>query len=443
MRRRIVGLTVIAAVVAITLFGAPLAVVVARYLLNDERTELERAANVVALTLAADFARDTAPTTLAPAAPAAEVAFYDRAERRGLGTGPDVLEHEVAEALHGEIEPGDTTTDLVVGVPVVDDGTIVGVVRVSAPRAGTYLEIGLVWLVMAGLGAIAVGVAWLVARRQGARLAGPLEQLAALARRLGDGDFSVRSGPSGIEEIDAVGTALESTAERIGETLDRERAFSADTSHQLRTPLTGLRLGLEAALDTPPERRTVESLAAAVVAGIDTCDRLEQIADDLLALARDTDRGGRLDLAELLGQTTAEWRGTLAGSGRSLRVEVADELPAAAASTAAVRQVVAVLIDNAARHGAGEVRVTARDVGEALAVDVADEGPGIPQDAELFVRRSRTAGGHGIGLALARSLAEAEGGRLVLTRPAPPRFTLLLPVAADDRASAERLDGTD
>src|SRR3954469_21988181 len=147
-RRRIVGLPVIAAVVAITLFGAPLAVVVARYLLNDERTELERAANVVALTLAAELARGAGPTALPPVGPAAEVAFYDRAGHRSLGTSPDALEHEVAEALRGEIEPGDTATELVVGVPVVDDGTIVGVVRVSAPRAGTYLEIGVIWLAM-------------------------------------------------------------------------------------------------------------------------------------------------------------------------------------------------------------------------------------------------------------------------------------------------------
>jgi signal transduction histidine kinase len=433
MRRRMVGLAVTAAVVAISLFGVPLAVLVARYLLNDERAELEHAADVVALTLAADLARDTTPTALPAAPPAVDVAFYDRAARRDLGTGPDVLEPAVAEVLSGEVEPGDSATELVVGVPVVDDGDIAGVVRVSSPRAGTYLQIGLVWLLMAALGAVAVGVAWLMARRQGARLAGPLEQLAGLARRLGDGDFSVRAGPSGIEEIDAVGAALERTAERIGETLARERAFSADTSHQLRTPLTGLRLGLEAALDTPPERLTVPGLTAAVLAGIDTCDRLEQIADDLLALARDTNRGGRLDLGGLLDQLCREWQDGLVASGRRLRVVVAAGLPDAASSTAAVRQVLTVLIDNAARHGAGAVTVTARDAGEALAVDVEDEGPGIPDDAELFVRRSRTADGHGIGLALARGLAEAEGGRLVLTGQSPTRFTLLLPVADDAR----------
>jgi len=89
------------------------------------------------------------------------------------------------------------------------------------------------------------------------------------------------------------------------------------------------------------------------------------------------------------------------------------------------------LLDNAAVHGRGAVTVSVRDAAGALAVDVADEGPGIEvADAELFVRRSSRAAGHGIGLALARSLAEAEGGRLRLTRPSPPTFTLLLPVQA-------------
>jgi signal transduction histidine kinase len=99
------------------------------------------------------------------------------------------------------------------------------------------------------------------------------------------------------------------------------------------------------------------------------------------------------------------------------------------ASAAAVRQVLTVLLDNAVVHGAGPVTVTVRDVGGAVAVEVGDEGPGMPEDGgDLFSRRPR-ADGHGIGLALARRLAEAEGGHLRLARPAPPVFALLLPAA--------------
>ncbi|WP_214401374.1 HAMP domain-containing sensor histidine kinase [Pseudonocardia lacus] len=440
MRRRIIGSTVIAVVLAIALFGAPLAVVVARYLLDDERTELEREANVVALMLAVELAGDgtiTALPDMPGSDPDTDFAFYDDFGRRVVGVGPEVLEHDVMEALVGDIEPGDTAADLVIGAPVADDGTYVGVVRVAAPRTEAYLRIAFVWLLMAALGVFAVGAAWLMARRQGARLARPLEQLAHAAQRLGEGDFSARSPTAGIAEIDGVGAALDSTAQRIGDTLARERAFSADTSHQLRTPLTGLRLGLEAALDVPVERRSVAGLSAVIATAITTTDRLEQIADDLLTLARDTNRGGALLVGALLEQARTEWADVLGAAGRPLRLVVAPDLPVAAAAGAAVRQVLAVLLDNAARHGAGAVTVTARDADDAVAVDVEDEGPGVPDTAEPFVRRSRTAGGHGIGLPLARSLAEAEGGRLLLGRRSPPRFTLLLPIAAEHLQPAE------
>ena len=95
-----------------------------------------------------------------------------------------------------------------------------------------------------------------------------------------------------------------------------------------------------------------------------------------------------------------------------------------------MRQILAVLVGDAINQGAGTVTVAVRDAGAALASNVADEGPRIGRaPAVVFARRAPDAVGHGIGLALARRLAEAEGGRLRLSRPAPPTFTLPLPAA--------------
>ncbi len=435
MRGRIVGLTVAAAVLAIALFGVPLAALVVQYLVGDEQAELQRVADVAALTLSADLAHGRDPATLPAVGQGVALTLYDASGRRWLGDGPVGLDEPVHEALEGEIASGTVGGDLVVAVPVVDD-EVVGVVRASTPRAEAWVRIVGAWLLMAALGAVALGTVWLVARRQGARLARPLEQLAQNAQRLGDGDFSARAPPAGIPEIDAVGAALDTTAQRLGDILVRERAFTADASHQLRTPLTGLRFGLEAALDAPGQ-----DLPAAIRVAIGSTDQLMRTIDDLLTLARDTTRStGPLRLAPVLAALRDEWHGRLAAAGRAVVVTVPAEVPAAAASDAAVRQVLAVLVDNAVRHGRGTVIVAVRESGDALAVDVTDEGPGIDDAESLFVRRSPRAGGHGIGLALARSLAEAEGGRLLLTRPVPPRFTLLLPVHPDP-ASGENVTG--
>ena len=229
---------------------------------------------------------------------------------------------------------------------------------------------------------------------------------------------------AGIEEIDAAGSALTRTAERLGELVGRERAFSADASHQLRTPLTGLRLRLETALDGGGDLRP------AVVGALEITDRLERTVDELLALDRDAPSARTpADLPALLAELCDGWQGPLGEAGRTLRLSVPPALPRTSASAAATRQILDVLLANASRHGAGAVTVTAREADTAVAVDVADEGAGVRIPAEaLFGRRTDRAAGHGIGLALARALAEAEGGRLVLTRAGPaPVFTLLLP----------------
>jgi signal transduction histidine kinase len=132
-----------------------------------------------------------------------------------------------------------------------------------------------------------------------------------------------------------------------------------------------------------------------------------------------------VDLETIFEEIRQDWHGVLAAQGRALRL---DQRPGTTGSVSgpAARQVLAVLLDNATRHGRATVTVTARGAQEAIAVDVADEGTGIDPGTDPFQRRSATANGHGIGLSLARSLAEAEGGRLHLSRPAPPVFTLLL-----------------
>ena len=428
MRTRIVGLAVLAAVLAIALFGVPLAGGVLKYAKSNERTKLLLGADAAAAAVSADVLRGKMPTDLRDPNDGTHLAVYVDRGLRILGTGPEGGDPAVYAALHGEISNKDLNGELVVAVPVTHDTDVIGAVRAASPVMAVYRQVVLVWLGMLGLGGLAIGMVWLVARRQARRLARPLEELSEAARRLGQGDFSVRTTPAAIPEIDSVGSALNSTAGRLDAMLARERSFSADASHQLRTPLTGLRLRLEAALEHPDQ-----DLRQAITDGIAAADRLEQTIEELLALARDTRSSNAtpLDLPVLLDEIEAGWHDRLAAQNRALHVAVDPLAPVSLASTAAVRQVLTVLLDNAATHGSGTVSVAVRNAADALAIDVSDEGIGITApEPELFTRRSRLADGHGIGLALARSLAEAEGGRLRLTRPAPPTFTLLVPAQA-------------
>ncbi|QRP48137.1 HAMP domain-containing sensor histidine kinase [Amycolatopsis sp. FDAARGOS 1241] len=423
MRRRIVTLTVLAAVVATVLFGLPLAVAALWYFREDTSSELERAADGTALEVSDALAAGRVPSQ--PVQGAATVGIYDRAGRLVSGRGPDTADSVVLRVSAADVDVASGPVDDadVLAVPVMDGAQLAGVVRAAMPHTVLLQRVGLTWLAMAGFGVAAVAASWLIARRLAARLSQPLEALAAAATRLGEGDFTARVPRAGVAEIDQVGTALDVTAARIGDSLDRERAFSAEASHQLRTPLAGLRLQLEAALETPGA-----DPYEAIRAGIGSADRLERTIEDLLALSSERRAPrAKLDLAAVLDELRRSGGALL--NGRGLRVEVQDP-PAARASVAAVRQVLAVLLDNAITHGRGPVIVLARDAGGALAIDVADDGPDLG-DTDPFARGRTAPLGHGIGLRLARSLAEAEGGRLRLSSPHPPTFTLLLPPAED------------
>jgi signal transduction histidine kinase len=426
VRTRIAGLAVWTSVLVIALFGAPLGVAVFQYAVEAERNELQRIADAIAITVAADVF-DGHEVDDVGGRGSDEVGVYDKDGALVGGAGPDEVRSEVAEALKGRVGSGADGDDLVVAVPVTHEDDVIGAVRAAAPRSAVMQKVAFAWGAMAVLAGVAVTAAWLVGRHQARRLASPLEDLATAARHLGEGDFSVRTRRGGIAEIDAVGAALDSTAGRLDDLLAREQAFSADASHQLRTPLAGVRLRLEAALE-----QADQDPRPAIAATLADTDRLETTIEELLALARQRRgaRAGPIDLRALLDELAPQWREQLALQGRELDLSVESAAPAPRASAAAVRQVVAVLVDNATVHGSGTVTVRVREVIDAVAIDVADQGPGVTEHATtIFARRADQRNGHGIGLALARRLSEAEDGRLQLTSRTPAVFTLLLPVA--------------
>jgi signal transduction histidine kinase len=426
MRRRLVQLTVAAAVLAVVLFGLPLALAIDRYARANELRDLERVAEATALAVAEDLGDDDVPDGVPDQADDVELTLYDHHGALLAGNGPREPGPHVLQATGAEVAAGRHEDMLVVAVPVTHDDDVIGVVRAATSSLAVDRTVWLAWLAMAALATTAVAAVYFVASRQARRIAGPLEELSAAAQRLGDGDFSVRAAPAAIPEIDSVGDSLNSTATRLGDLVQRERSFSADASHQLRTPLAGLRLVLEAAAAGP-----CGEAASSLSSAVEAVDRLEHTVDDLLALARGSRPDVKpIDVHVVIDEAAREWHHRPDTSQRPLHISIDPDAPPCVASESAVRQVLAVLLDNAAAHGGGTVGMTVRDAGEILAIDVTDQGRGVDvPETELFVRRAGTVAGHGIGLALARTLAEAEGGRLRLTSAHPATFTLFLPAA--------------
>ncbi|MGI9120584.1 MAG: ATP-binding protein [Acidimicrobiales bacterium] len=413
------------------LFAAPLGLGAFRLYRNEAILRLEREASKAGVEVPSAFATSGDPVELPPTTPATDVGLYDPRGSKVLGDGPARADAAVQAALVGQVTDDERVGQLIVAVPLTSDETVFAVVRAASPADAVRDRAERTWLAMASLAAAAVVLATFAGLALARRLGRPVAQLATAARSLGDGDFTARAATAGIPELDTAADALNATASRLGNLLARERAFSADASHQLRTPLTGLRLRLESTLTLPGADRD-----QAIRASLGDIDSLETTVESLLALARDDSPARqRIDVAQLLTDLESRWHGALAGSGRPLRL-FADEVPSDLhASAAAVNQILDALIDNAFRHGLGTITVRCRaTLGNAVAIEVSDEGLG-PQlpDGQLFQRRSADATGTGIGLALARALAEAEGGRLQLTTSGPgPTFAVVLPTTPQE-----------
>ncbi|MGH3497134.1 MAG: sensor histidine kinase [Nocardioidaceae bacterium] len=429
MRRRILAVAVVAVMLAVTLFGVPLAIAVQRLLVGGEGDELERVASRTAIELSAQGDLDLASGSKG----SVQLGSYDMHGRRVSGQGPSSADPQVRQALHGIVVRAQGTGDLVVAVPVYGHGHVLGAVRATSSPTLLNATVWGSWLAMLGLAAVATGSAVLLARRQARRLSTPIEDLEQVAESLGAGDFSVRAQTSGVGEVDRAGDALNRTAARLGDLLARERDFSAHASHQLRTPLTGLRLGIETAL-ADPDADTREALRQA----LDTVDNLSRTVDDVLALTRGSSTATLpLDVTGVLDDLSARWQQTYEHLGRVL-VVTADEPPSTTVSLPAVRQILDVLVDNALRHGRGRVSVTARDAGGALAFDVCDAGSTEGRSLLAGPLSGDDDGRRALGLSMARALAEGEGGRLVHAwNETTTRLTLLLPaMPVDDPVEA-------
>ncbi|MEO7058555.1 MAG: HAMP domain-containing sensor histidine kinase [Lapillicoccus sp.] len=432
MRRQVLHVAVVAVTVALVLFGVPLAVVARAMIVTEERGELERAALLASRQIGPDF-RAGDPVELPPVESDKRVAIYDAGFtlRSAVGTGPAVADVVTRAAAGGSEVDAEVDGELVVAVPVTVAENVVAVVRVATPLRLVWGWVLLAWTVLAFTAALALAVALLVARHQARLLSAPLESLAAAATRVGAGDLQIRTPPTGVPELVRLAQTQNDMLGRLSDLIGRERRFTADVSHQLRTPLTGLTLGLENALRSP-EADPEAVLRPALLDAAERVHALERTIEDILSLARsETGTPGvpqTRTVTEVVDDLERRWHGPLAAAGRPLVVRLHDTDPSSALTVFPVTEILTILLDNATRHGKGGVEVSFRDLTTVIAVDVTDEGAVTLPPAEVFRRGTSGNSGSGIGLSLGRSIAEAGGGRLTLASVDPTRFTLLLPV---------------
>jgi signal transduction histidine kinase len=300
---------------------------------------------------------------------------------------------------------------------VASGGQIYGAVRITADPADVEATIHRFWWTLAGVAVVVLAamalVGWVIARS----ITRPIVAVRDAAVRAGSGDLDVDieigDAPP---ELGELVFRFNEMAGRLRDLIDRQRSFVSDASHQLRTPLTGLRLRLENLEATvgPDVLPEVEGALAEI-------ERLGRLVEQLLTLARA--EGAPIDpepvdLAQLVAERCGLWAAVASNNAVSIRSEGTDDGPVMGlALPGAFDQILDNLIDNAlsASPAGSDIVVTVESGHSHHRIRVADSGPGMTPDQmdhafERFWRSDTSKSGTGLGLAIVRRLAEASGG---------------------------------
>jgi signal transduction histidine kinase len=419
MQHRLLISMLAVAVVAVLALGIPLAFVLGRLQVDDANQLLLRDAHDVALILQ-ERSDSLQPVGRVGAAQAAKTQ-----PDRYVVVQEDLLGRTVVLATTG-VRPRHNYRSA-----TLTQGRFT--VTVAADSSDLSGNVAKELLLVGGVALLAVGVAVVLGLLYARRIVKPLQELAGAADRLGSGDSSPLGRRYGIQELDRVAEGLDGSAQRINDLLSAERDFAVDASHQLRTPLTALSMRLEEMMAAADYPDVVREEGAAALA---QTERLADVVGQLLGRARRPSAGAPTvaSVDEIVGQQVVEWEPAFRRLNRRLAVAGEKGL-FAFATPGGASQVIATLLDNALVHGAGTVTIRTSRTRRSVVVEVRDEGGGVPPELapRIFERSvSGSPNGTGLGLALARTIAAADGGQVVLVRPRPAVFALFLPHATAD-----------
>jgi signal transduction histidine kinase len=460
--RRLVATYLILAAVVLAALEVPLGIVNARGQRHDLQQRVERDAVAVAALVEDALqagSRPGDPTLVRTVRRYADrtgarvvvvgedgTALADSDDQRELGRDFSTRP-EIARALDGAVATGTRHSEtlggdlLYVAVPVASGGTVQGAVRISVPTSRLDALVRRYWLILGAVALIVLGVVALAGLWLARWVSRPLTDLRDATRRTGAGDLSVRAGTTeGPAEVRELASSFNDMVRRLEQLVGTQEKFVADASHQLRSPLTALRLRIEnLQYEAPAAADEFESALAEV-------DRLSRLVDGLLVLARAERTAHRRvvhDIGAVVRERADAWRDAAAERGVAIDVDVAP-FAAAALAPGALEQILDNLIANALEFAPPEsaVSLVARRDAAVTVIEVADRGPGMsPQERaqafDRFWRGQESRPGSGLGLAIVKSLVEAEDGSVALQDRSGEGLRAVIRLPAADAPAGE------